>query len=270
MKTIRCVLAILLCTLSSLSSPVWANSSTTDQSDLWWNPSESGWGVQLVQRGSVIFATIFVYDQNKIPYWYSATLNRQGAQLSWSGDLIATTGPWFGTVPFNSGIVTIAKVGTMTWTAQTVSSGMLTYDVGGISVSKNLIRQVLALDDFSGHYAGGIHEVDVGCTDSAFNGTIESVGIVNITQNGSAITMQTFPANGGSCLYPGTLSQLGQMGEVTGSYVCGNGGAGTFHLFEMQVNITGMTGRFTASSSNPAGCQAAGWFGGLRVTTTTF
>jgi hypothetical protein len=267
MKTVRFVLTVLLCAVSSLSSPVWANSATTDQSDLWWNPSESGWGVQLVQRGSVIFATIFVYDQTKIPYWYSATLNRQGTQFSWSGDLIATTGPWFGTVPFNSSTVTVAKVGTMTWTAQTVSSGTLTYNVGGLSVSKNLIRQAIALDDFSGHYGGGLHEVDAGCVNPANNGTVESIGTVNITQNGTAITMQTFPTNGGGCSYPGTLSQLGQMAEVTGSYACSNGGTGTFHLFEMQVNLTGFTGRFTASSANVPGCQATGWFGGLRVTT---
>ncbi len=33
---------------------------TTDVSDLWWNPSESGWGMQLVQEGNFVFATVFV------------------------------------------------------------------------------------------------------------------------------------------------------------------------------------------------------------------
>ncbi len=53
------VAAILLAIASALS-PVWATSFTTDQSDLWWNPNESEWGMQLVHRGSVIFATMFV------------------------------------------------------------------------------------------------------------------------------------------------------------------------------------------------------------------
>jgi hypothetical protein len=57
------------------------------------------------------------------------------------------------------------------------------------------------------------------------------------------------------------------MGEVTGSNLCSNGDAGAFGLFEMQVNITGVTGRFAAASSAFAGCQDAGWFGGLCVTT---
>jgi hypothetical protein len=32
-----------------------------DQSDLWWNPAESGWGIQFVHTGSAIFATMYVY-----------------------------------------------------------------------------------------------------------------------------------------------------------------------------------------------------------------
>ena len=222
--------------------------------------------MQLVQRGSVIFATMFVYDQTTTPFWYSATLNTAG-QFTWTGDLLATTGPWFGTVPFNSATVTRTKVGTMTWQAQTVTAGTLTYTVNGIVVTKNLVRQPLVADDFSGHYGGALHETDTGCFNPGFNGTIENIGILNVTQNGAAITLQVFPQSGGSCSFPGTLTQAGQMGSVTGSYVCSSGNSGTFTLFEMQVNTTGLTGRFTSSSANPPGCQGTGWFGGVRATT---
>jgi hypothetical protein len=265
MKNIRCLCASLL-VACFLSSPVQATSFSTDQSDLWWNANESGWGIQFVQRGSVIFATMFVYDQANVPHWYSATLNSTGG-FNWSGALIATTGPWFGTVPFNPATVTVSSVGTMTWTAQTVTAGTLTYNVGGIGVTKNLVRQPIAVDDFSGHYGGGIHQTTTGCLNPGFNGTREGIGVVNITQNGAAITLQSFPSTGGSCSYPGALTQAGQMGDVTGSYACSDGESGTFHLFEMQVNITGLTGRFTSSITNPPGCQGNGWFGGLVVTT---
>jgi hypothetical protein len=266
MKTIRCLFASLLLAVCCLSSPAQSSSFSTDQSDLWWNASESGWGIQFVQRGAVIFATMFVYDQTNIPYWYTATLNNTGG-FNWSGAIIATTGPWFGTVPFNPATVTIASVGTMTWSAQTTDAGTLTYNVGGIGVTKNLVRQPIAMDNFSGHYGGGVHQTTTGCFNPGFDGTRESIGILNITQNGAAITLQSFPTTGGSCSYPGTLTQAGQMGDVTGSFQCSDGSAGTFHLFEMQVNISGLTGRFTASNSNPPGCQDAGWFGGLVVTT---
>lgn len=267
MRITRCLFASLLVAICCLCSPAQSTSFSTDQSDLWWNPNESGWGIQLVQRGSVIFATMFVYDQNKNPVWYTAALNAQAGPFTWSGDLIATSGPGFGTMPFNPGTVTRGKVGTMTWTAQTVTSGTLTYSVGDIAISKNLVRQLLALDDFSGHYGGGLHQSTTGCFNPAFNGTTENIGILNITQNGTAITLQSFPYTGGSCSFPGTLSQAGQMGSVTGSYTCSDGESGTFQLFEMQVNTTGLTGRFASSSSNPPGCQGSGWFGGLQVTT---
>ena len=68
MKTIRCLCASLLIAACCLSSSAQSTSFSTDQSDLWWNAAESGWGIQFVQRGAVIFATMFVYDQTNIPY----------------------------------------------------------------------------------------------------------------------------------------------------------------------------------------------------------
>ena len=104
MKAIRCLLVATVLAISSALNPAGATSFSTDQSDLYYNASESGWGVQLVQRASVIFATIFVYDQPTIPIWYTATLYNVGG-FTWTGDLYITTGPWFGTVPFNPMLV---------------------------------------------------------------------------------------------------------------------------------------------------------------------
>ena len=119
MKSIRRVFGAALIALSFIApAPAIAASSSTDQSDLWYIPAESGWGMQLVQRNGTIFATLFVYGPNGAPTWYVATMNPIGA-FQWSGDLYATTGPWFGTEPFNPANVVATKVGTMTWTART-------------------------------------------------------------------------------------------------------------------------------------------------------
>jgi hypothetical protein len=63
--------------------------------------AESGWGMQLVERGTIIFATLFVYDPSGAPTWYVATMPfiSNNPNNVWTGDLYATTGPWFGTVP---------------------------------------------------------------------------------------------------------------------------------------------------------------------------
>ena len=114
----RILLGFAVVSLLGIAQAALATSFSTDQSDLWYVPTESGWGMQLVQRDSIIFATLFVYDMNNKPTWYVATLTYQG-NLVWNGDLLATTGPWFGAIPFDASTVVVRKVGTMSWTAQT-------------------------------------------------------------------------------------------------------------------------------------------------------
>jgi len=256
--------ALVVAACLSLTGIASAASFSVDQSDLWYITTESGWGMQLVQRNSNIFATLFVYGPNGTPTWYVANMLPTGVAFQWSGDLYATTGPWFGTVPFNPANVTATKVGTMTWTAQTVATGNVSYTVNGVPVSKNVIRQTLVNENYSGHFGGGIHQDTTSC--GARNGTFEQAGIVNVVQNGSAVTITT-AAPGGTCAYAGSLTQYGQMGQIVGSFSCSDGSGGSFNAFEMQVTEFSMTGRFTASYSVPAGCQASGWFGGLTVTT---
>jgi hypothetical protein len=270
MEFFRRAFATLVVALSVVAAAsASAASFSTDQSDIWWaNPpgTENGWGFQLVQRNSTIFATMFVYAPSTSPTWYAATMTPTGTANEWSGDLATTTGPWFGTAPFNPANVTVRKVGTMTWKATSVTTGTLSYTVDGVAVSKDATRQTLVAENYSGHFGGGIHETDTGCANPAFNTTSENIGALNITQNGAAITMIA-ASNANTCSYAGVLAQFGQFGDVFGTFACGNGANGSFHLFEFQVTEFSIIGRFTAAYSNPAGCQGSGWFGGMKVTT---
>jgi hypothetical protein len=267
MKLLRHAACVLVAAASLLASPAYSTAFTTDQSDLWYVATEAGWGIEFVHRGSVIFATLFVYDPSGNPVWYVSTMQYTGSSFTWSGDLYATTGPYFGTEPFNPANVIATKVGTMTWAAQSVNTGTLTYIVNGTTVVKGTTRETLVDDDFTGHYGGGFHSVTTSCIDPSLDGTVEPIGVFDITQSGQTLTVQTTPTNGTSCSYPGPLIQFGQMGEVSGTYNCANGTTGTFYFYEVQVNVTGVTGRFSTTATSPAGCQSTGWFGGLRVTT---
>src|SRR5436190_18901396 len=122
MIALRSAACVLLAAASLFALPATAASYSTDQSDLWWaDPpgSENGWGFQLVQRNSTIFATMFVYGPTGAPTWYVATMVPTGGPFIWSGDLYTTTGPWFGAVPYNPALFTARKVGTMTWNGYT-------------------------------------------------------------------------------------------------------------------------------------------------------
>jgi hypothetical protein len=267
-NTLRGALGALSFALSLFAPHVSATSYSTDQSDLWFIPAESGWGMQLVQRGEVIFATLFVYGPNTSPTWYTATMD-PGGIIEWTGTLYATTGPWFGTTPFNPSLVTVTPVGTMTWTQTDVSTGTLTYTINGLTVIKNVVRQTLVLDDFSGTYLGSSQTLVGGCGSA---GALTLAVAYIITQVGSTITIlglqQTVnpgaePAN---CTYSGSLSQFGQMGAIQGaSFSCSDGSAGTISFNELQVTKYAISGSFAATYSNPPGCQSNGSFGAGRV-----
>jgi hypothetical protein len=264
MRFIRPLLFVLLFALPICAPPVWATSYSTDQSDLWFIPAESGWGIQFVQRGNLIFATMFVYDAAGNPIWYVATMAPTGGSFGWSGDMYLTHGTSF-SAAWNPSLFTGRIVGTMTWAPQTVTNGLLSYTVDTIAVTKAIVRQSLVADDFTGHYAGGLHETFTNCTTPANNGTFESTGPLILQQNGNSLSMTTTPAAGVSCSYAGQMSQLGQMGGADGNYSCTNGNSGSFSLFEMQINVIGVTGRINEQSSTTA-CMGTGWFGGVHTT----
>lgn len=263
MKFGRNLLAALVLALSALVAPAWATSYSTDQSDLWWNPMESGWGIQLVHRGSIIFATMFVYDSSRVPIWYGGTLYPTGGSFTWSGDNYETSGPWFGNVPYNPAQFTSRIVGSMSWVATSTSTGTLTYTVDGVMVTKLLTRQTLVYDDFSGTFQGAIHRASSNCANPANNTTSELAAGLFIDQVNTSMSVTTSDAQGVMCTYSGTLSQAGQMGAIDGIFSCNTGDSGNFNVFELQVNISGITGRF-AQNSNSTGCATNGWFGAMR------
>jgi hypothetical protein len=266
MRAIRNLCAAIVFAAAGFLPQASATSFTTDQSDIWSVTGEDGWGFQMIQRGSVIFVTVYVYDETRTPIWYTATLDYIG-DFVWSGDLILTSGPWFGTVPFNANTVTVRKVGTMRWTAKTTTTGELRYDVDGVPVVKNARRFLAGYDDFSGRYGGGLHVDTTGCFNAGFNGTIEGLGTLVVTQNNQAMTLVANLGTAGSCTFTGILSQAGQFGDVSGTYSCSGSPAALFEIYEMQVNISGLTFRFETNSNASTGCKDSGWFGGMRATT---
>ena len=215
-----------------------AASYSSDMSDLWWAVpagSESGWGIQLVQRNATIFATMFVYGSDGASAWYVSTMLPAASQFTWSGDLYATTGPWFATVPFDPTKVSVRKVGTMAFAPADIFDATLSYTVDGAAVAKSITRETLVSENYNGHYGGVVHETVITCAESARNGVFESTPILNIVQTNTSITLERIPSNGTSCTYTGTLSQSGQMGDIKGNYQCSDGSGGIFRIVELQV-----------------------------------
>src|SRR4051812_15611783 len=105
----RCAAGFLVALGFSL--PASAASTGVDFTDLWFNPAESGWGLNLIQQNNVIFATLFVYGADNSARWFVAS-NLQGGGTAFTGQLFQTTGPAF-SAAFNPAAVTTTPVGTM-------------------------------------------------------------------------------------------------------------------------------------------------------------
>ena len=114
--------------------------TAVDYTDLWWNPSESGWGIAVTQQYGVMFLTWFVYDNSGKPTWYAATsCTVSGA--SCSGKLYRATGPAFGPA-FDALQVHAIEAGTVTLSFSDANHATLTYTVNGVAATKAIARQL--------------------------------------------------------------------------------------------------------------------------------
>jgi alpha-tubulin suppressor-like RCC1 family protein len=129
------------------SSPVPACTAGTgsraglvNYQDLWWNPAEPGWGINLTHQGNIIFATLFTYSDSGRDAWMVASRLSAQADGAFTGTLYATSGPPFNASPWQP--ITITEVGTMTLRFSSGEAGSLDYAVYGKGVSKHIQRQV--------------------------------------------------------------------------------------------------------------------------------
>jgi hypothetical protein len=107
---------------------------------MWWNPLESGWGIDLAHQGNVIFATWFTHDANGNAWYLTMTAFQTGPR-TFTGTLYRTTGPPLDAA-FDSAQVQRTEVGSGTLSFSDADHGTLSYTVNGISQVKPITRQV--------------------------------------------------------------------------------------------------------------------------------
>ncbi len=262
---VRRLAAALLVSLG-FALPASATTASTDFTDLWWNPSENGWGLNIIQQSDVAFATLFVYGADNSARWYVAS-SLQGSGSGFSGTLYQTTGPAFSGA-FNPASVTVTPVGSMTLNFSSATSGTLTYTVNGATVVKSIQRQTWKGESLNGNYLGGLTANGTNCGNGASNGPVLIFDTLTVTHS-STVTFRVnfFSSNGTAsvCTFSGPYAQNGRLGSVTGSFSCTFGSTpgnqGTFTISEINAQLTGFTGRFQGSDQY---CAYNGYFGGVR------
>ncbi len=128
------------------TDPLW------NLTDLWWNPSESGWGFNVIQHPSgVMFATWFVYAADGRATWYVVPNARPiGAGTGFFGAVYRTTGPAFCAdndpcpgLPFDPAAVNVVQVGQASFDFNPFDyeRAFMTITIEGKTVSRNVRRQ---------------------------------------------------------------------------------------------------------------------------------
>jgi len=272
--------AIALVAALGLAQTARATTYSTDYTDLWYIPAESGWGLNLIQQNQTMFGTLFVYDTTTAPHWYVASDLEpisNGNTTTWQGTLYSTTGPYFGAVPFNSGNVTTSVVGTMNIVFTSDTTASLVYVINSASITKSIQRQTFRNNVLTGNYLGGLTALGTNCGNGVSNGPILPFELLTITHTNptstpSQVTMTVdFNPNAqqvtqSHCTFSGAYIQSGRLGSITnGNWSCTVNGqsanAGTFTMTQIDAGTNGINAKFHGSDQF---CTYDGQFGGIR------
>jgi hypothetical protein len=249
--TTRVLAAALLCLHASLSTAgTW--------SDIWWNPAESGWGVNIAQHSGAMFMTFFVYAADRSAHWYGGTAYAGNVGASgfprYDGDLYETQGPGIAG-PFNPSSVVFRQVGSITFVPSALGSATLSYTVDGVNVVKTIERQTFRQIRFSGSYVGGYSVKRSACAGVS----VGSFGTVTMDISATAATDGISGAVGTTinldgtvpCVLSGSYRQVGSLVTVANPAACSTGA--------VQMNYTDITPADDGLAANvqvlgPAGC----------------
>lgn len=196
-----------------ISSFTAGQASTASYTGLWWNPAESGWGLNTNHQGDTVFATLFTYAPDGIGMWLVASGLARQADGSYSGPLYRTTGPPYFTVPWTS--ISVTQVGSMTLRFASATSATLSYTFNGTTVNKSIQRQVYGSPVPECTMGTGTRSGEINYQDLWWNPNESGWG-VNITHQGNTLfaTLFTYTNSGRD----GWLVASGLARQADGSY----------------------------------------------------
>jgi hypothetical protein len=135
--------AALLVPTAPLLTPTAHAQAAAVYTDLWWNPAESGWGINLNHQNDIIFATWFTYGSNNAGVWYVMSDLRRQADGSFTGIIYQTTGVPVNQINGAASTRSVNNVGNATLRFTSANAGSFTYTVNGVTQTKSIQRQPL-------------------------------------------------------------------------------------------------------------------------------
>jgi hypothetical protein len=267
-KFLRSISLLLL--LASSTVPLASRASTF--SDLWYDPQESGWGMNVVQQGEIVFITLFVYGRDGSPGWYVApdahlvSIAEAGGGLPrFAGTLYRTRGPWFGQ-PFDASSVNVTPAGDISIEALSIDRILLKYQVDGTSVHREVVRQTWRAPAIGPFYLGVFNLKQIHPGQGLFD-VLDLEAETAFFVDGPMGWLIANDNLGRRCEYKGAYVQAGKLGSLVGNYTCGAGQdaraptAGTFEMTQIEATANGITAALHTSSPS---LEQSGRFAGVR------
>ena len=261
----KSILAAFAVSIASITLPTDAHAN--NYQDLWWNPSESGWGINISHQGDVMFATWFIYGANSQPTWvFLSRAERSGATgNTFTGDLFQTTGTPFAVVPFVPlRQENITKVGMASLVFSDARTGTLTYSINGAEVTKQITRQVIGFYNLTGTYFGGLKREGNGCINAALNGSLLNQATYSVNHNIATGSLTITEIGGTQCNFSGNTQVFGSIVEGSGNLTCSAENiTGTWTMREGRPSPNSFSALLTIRPSGES-CSLNATIGGLK------
>lgn len=180
---------------------------------LWYNASESGWGMSVTQHDNINFVALYTYNQSAQPVWYVMSSCPVVTAGSCSGDIYRVTGGSVPTSPWAPNLG-VTAVGNGTLTFSDTRHGKFDFTLNGVAGSKTIQRQ---------EFASGTPAQAVDYSDLWWNADESGWG-VSLTQDMGMIfaAWYTYDASGNAVWYVASSCPLsgsscsGELYRVTG------------------------------------------------------
>jgi len=243
MKFVRYLSLLLLIFTGSFSH------AANNYQDWWWNPAQSGMGLNVGQQNESIFVAWFNYgDDTKASFLtMGGVLN--GNTLT--GTLYRNTGPAPGP-NYNPAQVKQTAVGTATLTFNSNTDAALTYSYDNKSGSMALQRFSFAEPNLNQAWLALDTYTITNCSNPTFNGSSSGISNVKIQKGtGTNFTMITSLDGKDICTASMVGQYAGSLLTANGSLVCNGGSASTVTIDDLTIQssflnlsykVTGMQG----------------------------
>lgn len=233
-------------------------------SDLWYDPREPGWGLNVVQQDETAFVTLFVYDAQRKPTWLVASdasvIAYAGTMPIFAGTLYRTEGSPHSAPHAPPDLTPVGEV-----SLELVSRNRMRvhYRVDGAAYVKEVVRQTFAETPVTGNYLGHFYLRQSRPGEPPYGASIyHGEMLLLVDSEGTAILRVTDHLSR-QCDYRGPYVQEGKLARFAGTFTCSGGDAlsGTFEVTDLEASAHGVS---AALRMNGSGILQLGRFAAVR------